>query len=71
MMGGYGPGYYGGQRNLNLSTDEGKNYLERMIAAQAECARDRPPNSLTACNDVHQLGNLLPLIGFVAGRNCM
>ena len=34
MMQGYGPGYYGRQGNLNLSTDDVKNYLERWIAAQ-------------------------------------
>ena len=47
MMGGYGmmhgpgygpgmmgPGWYGGQSNLNLSTDDVKNYLERWIAVQ-------------------------------------
>ena len=39
MMGGYSPGpmmggsgYYGGQANLNLTTENVKNYLERMIA---------------------------------------
>lgn len=32
MMGGYGPGYYGRQGNVNLSTDDVKNYLERMLA---------------------------------------
>lgn len=38
MMGGYGPGmmggygYYGRQGNLNLSTNDVKNYLERMLA---------------------------------------
>ena len=31
MMGNYGPGYYRGQPNLNLSTDDVKNYIERMI----------------------------------------
>jgi len=30
----YAPGLYGRQGNLNLSTDDVKNYLERMIAAQ-------------------------------------
>jgi len=34
MMGGYGPGYYGNRGNLNLSTDDVKSYLERVIAAQ-------------------------------------
>jgi len=34
MMGGYGSGYYGRQANLNLSTDQVKTYLERMIAVQ-------------------------------------
>ena len=33
MMGGYGPGY-GAQGNLNLTTDNVKSYLERMIASQ-------------------------------------
>ena len=30
-MMGYGPGYYGNQGNLNLTTDQVKAYLERMI----------------------------------------
>ena len=30
MMGGYGPGYGGNQGNLNLSTDQVKQYLEQM-----------------------------------------
>jgi hypothetical protein len=30
-MMGYGPGYYGNQGNLNLTTDQVKQYLERMI----------------------------------------
>jgi hypothetical protein len=31
-MMGYGPGYYGQQANLNLSTDDVKNYFGRMLA---------------------------------------
>ncbi len=31
MMNGYGPGYYHAQRDLKLSTDDVKTYLERMI----------------------------------------
>lgn len=34
MMGGYGPGYYGRQGNLNLSTNDVKSYLERMLAVR-------------------------------------
>jgi hypothetical protein len=30
-MMGYGPGYYGNQGNLNLTTDQVKQYLEQMI----------------------------------------
>ena len=30
-MMGYGPGYYGNQGNLNLTTDQVKNYLQQMI----------------------------------------
>jgi hypothetical protein len=30
-MMGYGPGYYGNQGNLNLTTDQVKKYLEQMI----------------------------------------
>jgi hypothetical protein len=33
-MMGYGPGYYGNQPNLNLTVDNVKNYLGRMIAIQ-------------------------------------
>ena len=33
-MMGYGPGYYGNQPNLNLTVDNVKNYLGRMVAVQ-------------------------------------
>jgi hypothetical protein len=31
MMNGYGPGYYHAQRDLKLSPDDVKSYLERML----------------------------------------
>ena len=31
MMNGYGPGYYHAQRDLKLSTDDVKSYIERML----------------------------------------